>query len=159
MSPPYRRAHGFTLVELVGVIVILAVLLAVAVPRLVDVGKSARVAALNALAGTVQSVAASARVLCKLNPVCDYSSGNQILNVAGHVTWMRYGWPEAGDNLGNNQIDSLIDYSGFTASLPNFQRTQFSLNGAPDPVNCAVIYLQSTVVNSDAQVTTVTSGC
>lgn len=50
-----RRATGFTMIELIVVIVILGILSAVALPRMMDGGASARSASINALAGSVKS--------------------------------------------------------------------------------------------------------
>ena len=50
-----KRVSGFTLIELIMVIVILGVLSAFALPRFADLGGDARLASLNALAGTLRS--------------------------------------------------------------------------------------------------------
>jgi len=49
------RVGGFTLIELIVVIVILGVLSAVALPKFVDLGSSARTASIQALAGSVKT--------------------------------------------------------------------------------------------------------
>ena len=52
------RQTGFTLIELVIVIIILAVLAAVALPRYANLGQSARIAAVNGVAGGVRAAVA-----------------------------------------------------------------------------------------------------
>ncbi|MCX8084994.1 MAG: prepilin-type N-terminal cleavage/methylation domain-containing protein, partial [Calditerrivibrio sp.] len=69
---------GFTLIELVIVIVILGILAAVAVPKFVDLQSDARKSAVKGLAGAIQSAAAIGYAKYQIGPV---TSGTNYDNV------------------------------------------------------------------------------
>ncbi|WP_293174993.1 type II secretion system protein [Oceanithermus sp.] len=148
-----QTQRGFTLIELVIVIVILGVLAAFALPRFIDVTQDARLAAVNGLAGSVRAAAALAHAqwLVDGQPTS--------ISMEGITIDMVNGYPE----VGNNGIEkALTDYSGFTlnpATPADSDTTlEFQLSNAPTPANCKVTYTEATA-SAPASVTVTTTGC
>lgn len=161
-SPRRARAQGgFTLVEIITVVLILGVLAAVALPRYTDLTTRARVAKVQHMAGTLRETAANFKAKCLVTPGCNVQNSNTIFTFTdiGRTVWINFGYPDSGDTLGTNQIDTLVDTMGYTVSIPNPQITQFAVDDAPDPDNCAAVYQDAFSTGTAPIVTTRTSGC
>ncbi len=86
---PLRLQSGFTLIELVMVIVILAVLAAVAIPKFVDLGSEAKAAALSGVAGSLTSASAVNYAARKVNS----SNGTAVANCTDVAAALQGGLP------------------------------------------------------------------
>ena len=87
-----RKQQGFTLIEMVMVIVILGILAAVAIPKFVDLSSDAKRAAVQGAAGALSSAAAinyAASVMGKTGtvPVNNASAVSALVNGAAMVGW------------------------------------------------------------------------
>ena len=122
--------RGFTLIELVVVIVILGILAAFAVPKFMGLEDQARIASVNAMAGSLRSAATMA------HGVWEASGNPATITVPGVATpiTITNGYP---DNASIQQL--LQDTSGFTI---NANGNRFTPNGAKN-ANCWVQYNQS----------------
>ena len=146
---------GFTLIELVVVIVILGILAAFAIPRFANIAKDARVSAINGMAGSLRSTAALVHGMALAR------------NVTNDATGLI--------KLENNNVDIVNSYpaasaTGIEKAIVNIDTNTYSvthaggvttieISGAPAPATCVVTYTQAAVGGAGLVSTPVTTGC
>lgn len=147
---------GFTLIELVMVIVILGILSAVALPKFVDLGGDARVAAMKSVEGSMRAAnsiiyakAAAGNLMSGTTaaPVNVLINGVNISTVYGYAA----------------NVTALVNVMDLS---PDFDRTSvanvISHNGAKAEATCRVLYTPASAavgVASSPRYALTTTGC
>jgi MSHA pilin protein MshA len=147
----FSKQKGFTLIELVVVIVILGILAATAAPKFIDLTGDARLSVMKGVQGSINSAVnlAHAKAL-----VAGETAEEGAITIGGTAYSLAFGFPSALETPRGLGVDSLIELEDgsdisfdedATATVPT---TVITHSGATDDATCQLTYTDA--VNSEA---------
>lgn len=151
-------SQGFTLIELVIVIVMIGILAAFALPRFADMGKEARLAKLQSLESSVRTATSIVHSMALLESKTDCAT-NPTVKLEGKTVSLRCGYPCPHSSGIGNAVDTEGGYSWVGGNCGGqLGAIDVQISEASDPNNCKIRYT-SARQNRPPGISMVTGGC
>ena len=132
-----KTQHGFTLIELVVVIVVLGILGAIALPKFVDMGGDARASVMKGVAGAMATANANIYAKAMASNTPGTTAAPVSVTVAGQSVSVANGF--AKDAVELAKVLDLQPAGDFTVSTGDIKHAK-----ASTPANCVITYTAAT---------------
>ena len=145
---------GFTLIELVVVIVILGILAVTAAPKFIDLTSDAKASVVQAVEGSMNSAADMAHAKSLVNGTL-----NTALSIAGASINFVNGYPDSDSIALLLDIDTSSSDPVFEVSSPSGTITTINHADAVTDTQCLASYTEATGPNVKPVINSITTGC
>jgi MSHA pilin protein MshA len=139
-----RKQKGFTLIELIVVIIVLGILAAFIIPRFGELDKEARSAVVYGMEGSVRGAAAL------IHGVALARNATTTVNIEGENIGLTNGYPANAVELAK----AIQDTAGFAVATADFRK-----DGASAPATCRVTYTAPTAAGDPPAIAHEVGGC
>lgn len=147
-----NKQSGFTLVELVMVIVILGVLAATALPKFVDMGGDARVAVMKGVEGAMRGGNTAIYAKAAANNQLGAAGSLTAAQIVGGPVTLAYGYASSAVELAKvMDLSPAADFTVVAGSITHARATT--------PASCVVAYTAATSATVPPVYTPTTTGC
>ncbi|MGB6294108.1 MAG: type II secretion system protein [Vibrio anguillarum] len=155
-----KRQNGFTLIELVVVIVILGILAVTAAPRFLNLQDDAREASLQGLKGAMQGAAGIVYGKAAIDGKDSISDGSATINLGSNVVKLMNGYPQGNEDGIAKAVSGLEDDWSAVSGSGGTNATSISYSfkdyTSATTTNCSVSY---TMVASASEPTIIVNKC